>query len=456
MPEPTDTAAHATDADRPADIGTGTGTGRTLRTRKSTSAASQRPEVLNALFFDDMHSDDDHDGRSRVGSGKPAGRRTANDYNSDYNSDYDSRRPSTSVPAKRRSAATHEKTDLVVAVGPLHPSVARHGVAGGHLPLSPYELERQRNIARNQEMLRMLGLATGGDSRSATSATAAAAAGSAKRKRQSEPHAASKGQTKEPTRRSARRQSQGPLSEAVSDAHDTKAVRKRAAASATAAALIPSDGASFGNVPWSVSAPFTIWSNRVTITRLGSLVTDPSSAALYWCHPGCMFRHPYPVGFESTKWHFDRQWTMCISSSETGPVFTVTSDNGRVFSGSSPTRPWTDVCNAMSKKHGRTRVSGPLFFGFSDPMTMVAIEQMPGFAQIGGELGAYLRPKTREPRQPKAAKAVMAKPATSASSKKSAKTQGRKKSRQWSGTDSDESSLSGVCSDSDKENLARD
>lgn len=43
---------------------------------------------------------------------------------------------------------------------------------------------------------------------------------------------------------------------------------------------------------------------------------------------------------------------------------------GAVFSGGSPTKPWTDVC--IAHRTGQ-RISGPLFFGFSDPLTQRAI-----------------------------------------------------------------------------------
>ena len=43
---------------------------------------------------------------------------------------------------------------------------------------------------------------------------------------------------------------------------------------------------------------------------------------------------------------------------------------GAVFSGASPTKPWTEVC--LAHRTGQ-RISGPLFFGFSDPLTQRAI-----------------------------------------------------------------------------------
>jgi hypothetical protein len=43
---------------------------------------------------------------------------------------------------------------------------------------------------------------------------------------------------------------------------------------------------------------------------------------------------------------------------------------GEVFTGTSPTHPWTAMC--LAKGTG-TRISGPLFYGFSDPITQQAI-----------------------------------------------------------------------------------
>lgn len=46
---------------------------------------------------------------------------------------------------------------------------------------------------------------------------------------------------------------------------------------------------------------------------------------------------------------------------------------GVSFSGESPTKPWTDVC--IAHRTGQ-RISGPLFFGFSDLATQRAIAEL--------------------------------------------------------------------------------
>jgi hypothetical protein len=85
---------------------------------------------------------------------------------------------------------------------------------------------------------------------------------------------------------------------------------------------------------------------------------------------------------------------MYITEDEEGPVFHVLSDKGKLYSGLSPTKPWTDVCIDMTSKVGRTRLSGPLLFGFSDPFVIHAIESLPHFAAIGGYPTKF--PKTHQ------------------------------------------------------------
>ncbi|KAI9226902.1 MAG: hypothetical protein DHS80DRAFT_18034, partial [Piptocephalis tieghemiana] len=91
----------------------------------------------------------------------------------------------------------------------------------------------------------------------------------------------------------------------------------------------------------------------------------------------CMFRHPYPVGYRAAKRHFGREWEMRIEKGEEGPVFVVRDGSGVSFRGDSPTKPWTDVC--LKYTTTGTRVSGPLFFGFSDPMIQRMIEGLEGY-----------------------------------------------------------------------------
>ena len=66
---------------------------------------------------------------------------------------------------------------------------------------------------------------------------------------------------------------------------------------------------------------------------------------------------------------------MFIEAGLTGPIFRVQDDaSGKFWEGDSPTFPWTEAC-LVSNSPG-TRISGPLFFGFSDPITQKAISSM--------------------------------------------------------------------------------
>jgi len=90
---------------------------------------------------------------------------------------------------------------------------------------------------------------------------------------------------------------------------------------------------------------------------------------MYWSASSSLYRHPYPIGFKATKKYLDMQYTMEIQATENGPCFTVKREiTGEIFKGITPTRPWTQVC--MSSTSPKSRVSGPLFFGFSDPITV--------------------------------------------------------------------------------------
>ncbi|GAB5589695.1 hypothetical protein Unana1_04595 [Umbelopsis nana] len=134
-------------------------------------------------------------------------------------------------------------------------------------------------------------------------------------------------------------------------------------------------------VPKCVYPPLTLASIGTTIWELGKLETGVGRKK-YWSGRGCMFRHPYPIGYRASKFAFDEVYTMTISKGENGPIFTVEGEKSRkLFKGATPTAPWTEACK-KSKSQG-TRVSGPLFYGFSDAITMKLLEEMEGYEAAG-------------------------------------------------------------------------
>ncbi|KAK9804458.1 hypothetical protein WJX73_004005 [Symbiochloris irregularis] len=120
----------------------------------------------------------------------------------------------------------------------------------------------------------------------------------------------------------------------------------------------------------SITAPFTLRSIGTTVWDLGEVWRGCWSQN-YWSSSGCLFHHAYPVGFKASKAMFGRTWEMRILAGDVRPSFEVEDSDGRhKFEGPSPTSPWTGVC--LAQKTGQ-RISGPLYFGFSDLITQRAI-----------------------------------------------------------------------------------
>ncbi|CAO3611777.1 unnamed protein product [Cunninghamella blakesleeana] len=132
-------------------------------------------------------------------------------------------------------------------------------------------------------------------------------------------------------------------------------------------------------LPENISTPFTLLSIGTTVWEMGKIYTGKDRSQ-YWSNHACRYKHPYPVGYRASKNHFGNSYTMTISEGAEGegPIFTVQVNNSNlIFKGSTPTAPWTIAC-IKSKSQG-TRVSGPLFYGFSDLIIMKLIEQLENY-----------------------------------------------------------------------------
>eukprot|EP01135_Chromosphaera_perkinsii_P001176 Nk52_evm15s160 gene=Nk52_evmTU15s160 len=130
-----------------------------------------------------------------------------------------------------------------------------------------------------------------------------------------------------------------------------------------------------------ITLPITLCSISTTIWNMGNIVKGKNEH-LYWSSKQCVYHHPYPVGYRATYSAFKNQYEMCIEDSAdgTGPIFIVKKTNGtkmESWTGLSPTKPWTGACIA-SKSPGSRR-SGPRLYGFSDPLTMKLIQELPGY-----------------------------------------------------------------------------
>ncbi|KAL1928644.1 hypothetical protein VTP01DRAFT_2430 [Rhizomucor pusillus] len=248
------------------------------------------------------------------------------------------------------------------------------------LQVSQYELKRQAMIQENQKLLRELGLARGDDGVFALVADLPAPPPPKKKARH-----AYKRPTAEvpagPTRMSRRLKGEAPDDtvdlESILDQND----KMRQVALEKVHSAAPKDAIEKRYAPDSISVPLSLASIGTTIWELGELYTGPGRSK-YWSGRGCRYKHPYPVGYKATKSHFGNQYTMEILKGEEGqgPVFKVTVNSSKTcFTGATPTAPWTEACK-KSKSQG-TRVSGPLFYGFSDLITMQLIENMDGYEE---------------------------------------------------------------------------
>ena len=266
--------------------------------------------------------------------------------------------------------------------------------------MNEYEAERERRIAANKERMRALGLGAGSHAFDSALApmdpnapTLEGSSNKRPRKRYERAAAAqlnggSAGQRSAPARESRRLRgyradlreiAPGPGDKArpIDDTtdgqiqphhHPSNAVERDGAKRRGIAFPDPRDDPNS-----TVSAPLTLASLRVSVLDLGAIHRGPFPQN-YWSSRGCIYHHPFPVGYRARKTHFGREWEMRIDAGECGPSFVVTDvATGESHAGDSPTQPWTKVC---VKKGLGTRISGPQFFGFSDPVTMRALSTL--------------------------------------------------------------------------------
>lgn len=250
-------------------------------------------------------------------------------------------------------------------------------------PLNDYEQEREKRIAANRQKMAELGLleasAQWTSRSSAGRGTRHSFVGADKGPRLKRAKTTS---TRPPTRRSSRLASGnaggteghpatrgGAVTEMKSSGNDEDEESENRALGFTRKGtprkpvVLPTDCTA-------IVAPFSLRSIGTTVWELGTLYRGPWSKR-YWSSAGCLYHHAYPLGYRATKIQFGKTYEMRIQNGLTGPNFEVTdTESGEKFVGASPTNPWTEVC--LSLRTGQ-RISGPLYFGFSDPVTQAAI-----------------------------------------------------------------------------------
>ena len=124
--------------------------------------------------------------------------------------------------------------------------------------------------------------------------------------------------------------------------------------------------------PFAMKTPKT--NGPVTVVEVGEVVSGGRRrfASEFWSRSGCLYHHPYLIGYKAEKVFQGRVYLMEIVDGDDRPMFRVTDKEapGKTFVGETPTAPWYDLL--ISKRLG-TRISGPQFFGFSERTTMAAI-----------------------------------------------------------------------------------
>ncbi|ORX54022.1 hypothetical protein DM01DRAFT_1335871, partial [Hesseltinella vesiculosa] len=252
------------------------------------------------------------------------------------------------------------------------------------LGISDYEAHRQRQIEQNRQLLRELGLAKDNDDASPPLAlleipkTEAPNILMPKKKNK---YTGSKAATRIslPTSERKSRRLRGEQPDDTVELQDLLDEQDRIRQAAMEAKLKRQRDEDAQILPDNVSVPLTLTSIGTTIWELGKLYTGDDRKK-YWSSHGCRYKHPYPIGFRATKSHFGNNYTMTISEGKPGegPVFSVrVNESQTTFEGPTPTAPWTDACK-RSNSQG-TRVSGPLFYGFSDLLTMHLIQDMDNY-----------------------------------------------------------------------------
>ena len=251
-----------------------------------------------------------------------------------------------------------------------------------------YELERDRKVSENQARMRALGIDAARariEIANAKKKTSKRSNDNGSKKRKSAVHVASSPRV---TRR------QRMMSNETEEEREAREAAERAQRELNGyyddeqkqrtKAMVKTRGLEFPRVkeefPNSLGmfGPFAMKTAKtngpVTVLAVGVPATGGRRRfeSEFWSRTGCLYHHPYLIGYKAEKVFQGRAYVMEIIDGEDRPMFRVTDKEApaRTFLGETPTAPWYDL--VISKRLG-TRISGPQFFGFSERMTMAAI-----------------------------------------------------------------------------------
>ncbi|KXS14872.1 hypothetical protein M427DRAFT_335540 [Gonapodya prolifera JEL478] len=125
-----------------------------------------------------------------------------------------------------------------------------------------------------------------------------------------------------------------------------------------------------------VTFPFKLPTIPVTLISLGRIAH--LEQAEWWADPSkSLYYHPFPLGLHTERFAWGRLFdSHILSNPKSGnPIFRVVDrDSGDYRDGATATEAWTLWCKDAAGREG-TRASGPLYFGFSDPILQLLIRR---------------------------------------------------------------------------------
>ncbi|GAB2303399.1 hypothetical protein Dimus_037390 [Dionaea muscipula] len=123
-------------------------------------------------------------------------------------------------------------------------------------------------------------------------------------------------------------------------------------------------------------------SDGLEIVSIGSLYSG-SWDKKYWSSSRGKDRYPYPVGFHALRTHNGFSYKMEIFEGSKGPIFQITSSDGRFSSGQTPDIAWEKFqrkgCSRIKLGHGKRfscNIDGVEFFGFRNTLVQRLLREL--------------------------------------------------------------------------------